>query len=101
MEVDEREIEDVARKRLESAIAEVAGLSPAMRIEQAVADPYPAWVLCHLAAGAGLLVVGSVGHGPLAGPALGSVSTRCGQFSSCPVVIVSKGGQAPPGAESQ
>ena len=54
MQVDERDIEDVARKRLESAIAEVAGLSPAMRIEQAVADPYPAWVLCHLAAGAGL-----------------------------------------------
>jgi nucleotide-binding universal stress UspA family protein len=61
----------------------------------------PAWVLCHLATGAGLLVVGSVGHGPLAGLALGSVSTRCGQFSSCPVVIVSKGGQAPPGAEGQ
>ena len=40
MEVDEREIEDVARKRLESTIADVAGLSPAVRIEQAVAEGY-------------------------------------------------------------
>ena len=101
VQVDERNIADAARTRLESTIGEVAGGSPTVRIEEVVAEGDPAWVLCHRAAGADLLVVGSVGHGPFAGLALGSVSTRCGQCSPCPVVIVPKEGQAPPGDTSR
>jgi nucleotide-binding universal stress UspA family protein len=95
--VDEHNIEDAARMRLEATVAGVAGDDPAVRIDHVVAEGDPAWVLCHRASGADLLVVGSVGHGPFAGVALGSVSTRCAQCSPCPVVIVPKDGQAPPG----
>jgi nucleotide-binding universal stress UspA family protein len=96
MHVDEENIEEAARKRLETTVAEVAGDHPPVRIEQVVAEGDPAWVLCHRAAGADLLVVGSVGHGPFENVALGSVSTRCGQCSPCPVVIVPKEAQAQP-----
>ncbi|MDA8075527.1 MAG: universal stress protein [Actinomycetota bacterium] len=99
--VDERNIEEAARKRLAATIADTADDSSAVRIEQVVAEGDPAWVLCHRASGADLLVVGSVGHSPFAGAALGSVSTRCGQCSPCPVVIVPKVGQASPDAAHQ
>ncbi len=39
-------------------------------------------------AAAGLLVVGSRGQNPLVGLALGSVSRRCVEHASCPVVVV-------------
>lgn len=48
----------------------------------------PAAVLLEAAQGATLLVVGSHGHGALAGTLLGSVSLHCVQHAPCPVVVV-------------
>ena len=52
-----------------------------------VAGP-PAEVLVEIACEADLLVVGSRGRGAFAGLLLGSVSQRCAERSSCPVVVV-------------
>jgi nucleotide-binding universal stress UspA family protein len=53
-----------------------------------VLDETIAEALLHAAAGAGLLVVGSRGHGTFAGIMLGSVSQHCVQHAPCPVVVV-------------
>jgi nucleotide-binding universal stress UspA family protein len=45
-------------------------------------------VLADAADGADLLVVGSVGHGGLAGALLGSVGQYCAHNAACPVVIM-------------
>jgi nucleotide-binding universal stress UspA family protein len=45
-------------------------------------------VLIDLSVGAQLLVVGSRGHGGLAGVLLGSVSASCAERAHCPVLIV-------------
>jgi nucleotide-binding universal stress UspA family protein len=52
---------------------------------------HPAAVLLDQAKDAELLVVGSHGHGGLAGAILGSVSQRCTQHATCPVVVVRAG----------
>lgn len=93
--LDESKIERAARDRLEETLAEVAGDSPAVEIEPVVLEGDPALVLCHRAAGADLLVIGSLGHSPSSSVALGSVATRCGQHSPCPVVIVPKDQELP------
>ncbi|GAA2287392.1 universal stress protein [Nonomuraea roseoviolacea subsp. roseoviolacea] len=48
----------------------------------------PAEVLREVSAGAGLLVVGSRGRGPVAGYFLGSVSNALLQHAPCPLVVV-------------
>lgn len=49
---------------------------------------HPAEVLLDRASDAGLLVVGSHGHGGFTGALLGSVSHRRIQHATCPVVVV-------------
>ncbi|HET9080255.1 MAG TPA: universal stress protein [Trebonia sp.] len=86
--VDEEQLAEGARKRLEQEIAEAAGeASPATTVPL-VAHGDPAQVLCERSASADLLVVGSRGHGGFAGLMLGSVSTKCAHHSRCPLVIV-------------
>jgi nucleotide-binding universal stress UspA family protein len=53
-----------------------------------VVQGHAAQVLLGASAGAGLLVVGSRGHGGFAEALLGSVSQHCVQHASCPVVVV-------------
>jgi nucleotide-binding universal stress UspA family protein len=53
-----------------------------------VVEGNPAQVLLDAAANATLLVVGSRGHGTLAGVLLGSVGMHCVQHAPCPVVVV-------------
>jgi nucleotide-binding universal stress UspA family protein len=48
----------------------------------------PAKVLLEVAREADLLVVGSRGHGGLAGTLLGSVSSTCVHHAVCPVVVI-------------
>jgi nucleotide-binding universal stress UspA family protein len=48
----------------------------------------PAKLILEKAEGADLLVLGSRGHGALAGLLLGSVSTKCAAAAPCPVLIV-------------
>lgn len=90
--LDESKIEQAATERLDRAIAEVAGDHPVVKIEPVVLEGDAAHVLCTRAAGADLLVVGSLGHNPASNVALGSVAMRCAQNNTgCPVVIVPKG----------
>jgi nucleotide-binding universal stress UspA family protein len=90
--VDEDHLAGEASKRLEQALAEVAGGDSAIAADPLVARGDPARVLCERSAGADLLVVGSRGHGGLAGLLLGSVATKCAHHSRCPLVIVRDGG---------
>ncbi len=72
----------------ESLTRAVDALHPDARIVTRVVQGHPAQVLLEAAVGAELLVVGSRGHGTLAGILLGSVSQHCVQHAPCPVVVV-------------
>lgn len=89
--VDEKRFADAARERLVQIIAEVAGQDPGVEVHPIVLRGDPAEVLCTWSDEASLLVLGSRGHGGFAGLLLGSVSAKCAQHSTCPVVIVPKG----------
>lgn len=77
-----------ARRRIDAIVHEVTGGATDVRIEQRVVEGTAAEVLVDESVGAGLLVVGSRGHGGFAGLLLGSVSQQCAAHASCPVVII-------------
>lgn len=77
-----RTIHDAAVKKASAAGVQVTG---------DVVEGHPADVLVKAAAGAGLLVVGSRGHGGFAGMLLGSVSSHAVHQASCPVLVVRSG----------
>jgi nucleotide-binding universal stress UspA family protein len=85
------------RKTAENSVAEVVSgaLGPAsdVRVRVRAVEGDPARSLLDASAGADLLVVGSRGHGGLAGALLGSVSEYCVRHAACPVVVTR--GQAP------
>jgi len=78
--------EEDARKVVEAAKADVS--LPLHRIQGVIAQGQPGDVLVDAAKGAQLLVVGTRGHGGLAGALLGSTSTHCVHHASCPVTVV-------------
>jgi nucleotide-binding universal stress UspA family protein len=57
----------------------------------------PGWTLVESSAHAGLVVVGSRGHGAVSSLLLGSVSRHCVGHGACPVVVVPVGEQAATG----
>jgi nucleotide-binding universal stress UspA family protein len=59
-----------------------------VRIHPIVVEGEPARVLVEMAREADLLIVGTRGRGGFAGLLLGSVSQRCAEHSTCPVVVV-------------
>jgi nucleotide-binding universal stress UspA family protein len=77
-----------ASKVLEGALQESRKAHPEVSFTASVLEGYPAQVLIDASDGAELLVVGSRGHGELAGMLLGSVSEHCVAHSHCPVVVV-------------
>jgi nucleotide-binding universal stress UspA family protein len=77
-----------AKASLESTVALHAKKRPRVEIERRVFEGHPAEVLLHQAKDAGLLVVGSRGHGGFVGTLLGSVSLHCVNHARCPVVVV-------------
>lgn len=83
--------EPFKRQADESLAAAVDGLPaddrPA-KIDSRAVQGKAAAVLIEASAGAELLVVGSHGHGGVAGALLGSVSRRVAEHAHCPVVIV-------------
>ena len=86
--VDPVVMEQSARAELDHTLAAVAGQASGVHIESVLSMGPPARVLIAEAEDAGLLVVGSRGHGGFAGLLLGSVSHQCALHATCPVLIV-------------
>jgi nucleotide-binding universal stress UspA family protein len=85
----EGSVPKAAQRALEEAIAEVsAQMEHPVKVLTRVVQGHPAEMLLTASAGAEMLVVGTRGHGTLAGMLLGSVSQHCVQHAPCPVVIV-------------
>lgn len=82
------ELHRAAQAALEATLAEAVPDTAEVEIERRVVEGTPATVLAEESRDAGLLVVGSRGHGGLAGVLLGSVSQQVAHHASCPVVIV-------------
>ncbi len=78
--------EEDARKVVEAAAADLS-ISPD-RVSTVVAQGQPGDVLVSAGGEHALLVVGSRGHGVLAGALLGSTSSYCVHHATCPVVVV-------------
>ncbi len=77
----------VTRRALEHAVGRVARDHPSVSMELSPVEGPPARTLVAAADDADLLVVGSRGHGGLAGTLLGSVSLYCVTHAPCPVVV--------------
>jgi nucleotide-binding universal stress UspA family protein len=73
---------------LAEAVDEMCTLDPDVQVCPRVVEGRAGPVLVDAADGADLLVVGSVGHGGLAGALLGSVGQYCAHSAACPVVIM-------------
>jgi nucleotide-binding universal stress UspA family protein len=86
--VDRDLIAQAADEGLEASLREVGTSDAGPEIERAVVEETPARALLDQAEGADLLVVGSRGHGRIAGALLGSISQQVAQHAPCPVVIV-------------
>jgi nucleotide-binding universal stress UspA family protein len=82
---DLEQLRRAAEKRLADA---VAGSPDGGAIEQRAVQGHAAEVLIEQSRDAALLVVGSRGHGTIAGVLLGSVSQACTHHAACPVVVV-------------
>ncbi|HUZ21313.1 MAG TPA: universal stress protein [Acidimicrobiales bacterium] len=80
-----------AAAALAATVEEVLGSEhPGLELHQRTLSGPPGQALVDAAEGADLLVVGSRGHGALAGVLLGSVSQHCVCYSPCPVVVVNR-----------
>jgi nucleotide-binding universal stress UspA family protein len=77
-----------AKTELTEAVAAVHAANPKLDLRSIVIDGAPGPSLVDYSAAAELLVVGSRGHGFLAGLLLGSVSEYCVSHAQCPVVVV-------------
>jgi nucleotide-binding universal stress UspA family protein len=80
--------EEGARTVLDGAIKDATGDAATLPVQREVVCGHPAKVLVDASTDAGLLVVGSRGHGGFAGLLLGSVSQHVVAHASCPVVVV-------------
>lgn len=85
---DPHELRDVAASRLADALRPWAEKYPAVAVEQRPVVGRAASELIQLTASCSVLVVGSRGHGQLAGLLLGSISRHVLRHSSCPVAVV-------------
>ena len=79
---------ETAQSALEQSLVDVGGADSGVTVTAVLAEGQAAEVLCREARGADLSVVGSRGLGGFAGLLLGSVSQRCTQHASCPVLVV-------------
>ena len=85
---DMPDYQDDAFTVLAEAIDEMCTIDPDVQVCPRVVEGRAGPVLADAADGADLLVVGSVGHGGLAGALLGSVGQYCAHNAACPVVIM-------------
>ena len=77
-----------AQQALNETVRDVLGKTKEGEVLTRAIEGPPAPRLLEAAKGADLLVVGSEGHGPVAGLLLGSVSQQCVAHAPCPVVVV-------------
>lgn len=76
-----------AQTLADDARREVRKSHPDLQIDTLVERGRPGTVLVRASEGAGLLVVGSRGHGEFIGMTLGSVSQSCMSTAHCPVLV--------------
>jgi nucleotide-binding universal stress UspA family protein len=74
--------------RLDAAVAVASETAPGIETETEAVQQAPAQALLDASRDAALLVVGRRGLGGLRGLLLGSVSQRCAEHATCPVVII-------------
>ncbi|SCG72045.1 universal stress protein [Micromonospora coxensis] len=86
-ETARRQVEELVRK----AAADAATLRPDVTVHGDVLDGPPALVLQERSADAGLLVLGSRGHGGFGGLLAGSTAVSVTAHAHCPVVVVRDG----------
>jgi nucleotide-binding universal stress UspA family protein len=79
---------DEARRQLDKAVSAVLTPRDAIEVRRSVIEGHAAPVLEALSRTADLVVVGSHGHGELAGMLLGSVSQHCVTHCRCPVAVI-------------
>ncbi|MFG1651440.1 universal stress protein [Micromonospora sp. NPDC049275] len=89
-----RQVDDLVRK----AAAAAAAAHPGLAITGEVYDGPPALVLQERSADAGLLVLGSRGHGGFGGLLAGSTAVAVAAHAHCPVVVVRDGTAGGPDA---
>ncbi|MEU0679942.1 universal stress protein [Streptomyces albogriseolus] len=80
--------EPAARAVVDHAVADLGAGPEKAGIDKRAVKGHPPAVLIEASEGAALVVVGSHGHGRIAGTLLGSVSQRVAHHARCPVVIV-------------
>ncbi|MEU8923661.1 universal stress protein [Kitasatospora sp. NPDC048545] len=79
---------EVAERRFSDELDTVLGADRPVEVRPSLVMGDASDVLLEASRGAEVLVVGSHGHGGFTRALLGSVSTRCAQHATCPVVIV-------------
>ena len=80
--------EEIGREVSDEAVLPWLEKFPEVRVDRQVVFERPATALLAASAGASLVVVGSHGHGGVAGMLLGSVSQHIVRHSRCPVAVV-------------
>lgn len=86
--------EEIAARGVSEALA----AQPGLRVAGVTKVTSPTQTLIQAAAEAGLLVIGTRGHGRLLGPLLGSVAFAVSARARCPVIVVKTGtGRRPAG----
>jgi nucleotide-binding universal stress UspA family protein len=83
-----RDVQTAARARLDEVVVEALGVNPPIAVDKVVVEGPAAQELVQASQVAGLVVVGSRGHGAFAGMLVGSVSQHCVAHAACPVVVV-------------
>ena len=76
-----------AQRALDGMVGPLAARFPTVAVRTRPVEGHPAEVLVEASRHAGLLVVGSRGHGTLSGALLGSVSQHCVAHAASPVLV--------------
>ena len=85
-------LRSAAEEQLEAAVTAVAGAAGDVPVRRLTVEGDAVEALVEASSGAELLVVGTRGLGGFGGLLLGSVSHRCAQEATCPVVIARTNG---------